>query len=140
MEFSTINRTIRHVVQAICRLWSWHSVPVSKRRGPSSPSLQETSVRFRHNLPSLKHQQRSDRMVSLREYEIYSLFLLLVKFHGSGKCEVILPLQRIWQYFFTMCHFKLGHRKRRPLFLNAIFVKMISELQGGFRQFFYLKI
>ena len=91
MEFSTINRTIRHVVQVFCRLWSWHSVPVSKRRGPSSPSLQETSVRFRHNLPSLKHQQRSDRMVSLRDYEICLLFLLLVKFHGSGECEVILP-------------------------------------------------
>ena len=30
-------------------------------------------------------------MVSVRDYEIYLLFLLLVKFHGSGKCEVILP-------------------------------------------------
>ena len=63
----------------------------SQNDGHSSPSLQVTSVRFRHNLPSLKHQQRSDRMVSLRDYEIYSLFLLLLKFHGSGQCEVILP-------------------------------------------------
>ena len=38
-----------------------------------------------------------------------------------------------------MCLFKLGHRKRRPLFLYAIFVKMISELQGGFQQFFLFK-
>ena len=139
MEFSTINRTILHVVQVICRLWSWHSVPVSKRRGPSSPSLQETSVRFRHNLPSLKHQQRSDRMVSLRDYEIYLLFLLLVKFHGSGKCEVILPYKGFDNIFFTMCHFKLRHRKRRLFIFERDFCQMISELQGGFQQLLYFK-
>ena len=114
MEFSTINRTIRHVVQAICRLWSWHSVPVSKRRGPSCPSLQETSVRFRHNLPSLKHQQRSDRMVSLRDYEICLLFLLLVKFHGSGKCEVILPYKGFDNIFLPCAILSFRRRKRRP--------------------------
>ena len=75
--------------------------------GPSRPSFQMTSARFRHNLPSLKHQRRSDRMVSLRDYEIYLLFLLLVKFHGSGKCEVILPYKGFDNIFFTMCHFKL---------------------------------
>ena len=31
-------------------------------------------------------------------------------------------------------------RKRRPLFLNVIFVEMISELLGGFQQFLYHKI
>ena len=34
-------------------------------------------------------------MVSFRDYEIYLLFLLLVKFHGSGKCEIYSPAQRI---------------------------------------------
>ena len=71
----------------------------SQNDGHSSPSLQVTSVRFRHNLPSLKHQQRSDRMVSLRDCEIYSLFLLLLKFHGSGKCEVILPYKEFDSIF-----------------------------------------
>ena len=68
--------------------------------GHSSPSLQETSLKFRHNLPSLKHQPRSDRMVSLRDYEICLLFLLLVKFHGSGECEVILPYKDLTIFFY----------------------------------------
>ena len=38
-------------------------------------------------------------MVSFRDYEIYLLFLLLVKFHGSGKCEINSPVQRILQCF-----------------------------------------
>ena len=37
---------------------------------------------------SLKHQRRSDKMVSFRDYEICLLFLLLVKFYGSGKYEI----------------------------------------------------
>ena len=42
--------------------------------------------------------------------------------------------------FFTMCHFRLRHRKRRPFISNVMFVKMISELQGVFQQFLYFKI
>ena len=135
MEFSTINRTIRHVVQVICRLWSWHSVPVSKRRGPSSLSLQETSVRFRHNLPSLKHQQRSDRMVSLRDYEICLLFLLLVKFHGSGKCEVILPYKGFDNIFLPCAILSLDIENADPLFLNVIFVKWFRNSKVAFNSF-----
>ena len=48
---------------------------------------------------SLKHQQSSDKMVSFRDYEIYLFFLLLVKFYGSGKCEIFSPLRRILQCF-----------------------------------------
>ena len=36
-------------------------------------------------------------MVSYRDYEIYLLFLLLVKFHGSGKREINSPVQSILQ-------------------------------------------
>ena len=36
----------------------------------------------------LKLQRRSDKMVSFGDYEIYLLFLLLVKFYGSGKYEI----------------------------------------------------
>ena len=73
-------------------------------------------------------------MVSFCDYKIYLLFLLLVKFHGSGKCE------RILQCFFTMCHFRLRHLKRRPFISNVMFVKMISELQGVFQQFLFFNI
>ena len=31
------------------------------------------------------------------------------------------PVQRIWQYFFTMCHFKLRYRKRRPFIYERDF-------------------
>ena len=79
-------------------------------------------------------------MVSLRDYEIYVLFLLLVKFHGSGKCENYSPVQGIWQYFLPCAILSLDMENADPLFLNAIFVKMISELQGGFQQFLYFKI
>ena len=34
-------------------------------------------------------------MVSFSDYEIYLLFLLLVKFHGSGKCENYSPDQSL---------------------------------------------
>ena len=63
-------------------------------------------------------------MVYFRDYEIHLLFLLLVKFHGSGKCEIYSPEQRILLCFFNYhVPFKLRHRKRRPF---------ISE--RGFRQ------
>ena len=52
-------------------------------------------------------------MVSFRDYEIYLLFLLLVKFHRSGKCERYSAVQRILQCLFTICLFKPRHRKRR---------------------------
>ena len=79
-------------------------------------------------------------MVSLREYEIYLLFLLLVKFHGSGKCEVILPYKGFDSIFLPSAILSLDIENADPLFMNVIFVKMISELQGCFQQFLYFKI
>ena len=45
---------------------------------------------------------RSHNMVSVRDYEIYLLFLLLVKFHGSGNCEIYSPAKDV-TVFFTKC-------------------------------------
>ena len=120
------------------RGWSWHSVPVSKRRGAFSsiPSRDFRKIYWAQP-SSLKHQRRSDKMVSFRDYEIYLLFLLLVKFHRSGK---LFSRTKDFAVFFTMCHFRLRHRKRRSFISNVMFVKMISELQGVFQQFLYFKI
>ena len=63
--------------------------------GPSRLSLQSDFRRILAQPSSLKHQQRSDTMVPFRDYEISFLFLLLVKFHGSGKSEMYSPVQRI---------------------------------------------
>ena len=38
-----------------------------------------------------------------------------------------------------MCLLSLDTENADPLFLNATFVKMIFELQGGFLQFLYFK-
>ena len=78
-------------------------------------------------------------MVSFRDYEMNLLFLLLVKFHGSGNCEIFSPTQRILQCFLPCAIFSLDTKDADPLFLNVMFVKMISELQGGFQQFLYFK-
>ena len=54
-------------------------------------------------------------MFSFRDYDIYLLFLLLVKFHGSGKREISSPTQRILQCFCKCAILlKLRNRKRRP--------------------------
>ena len=78
-------------------------------------------------------------MVSFRDYKIYLLFLLLVKFHGSGKCEIYFPVHRILQCFLPCAILSLDTKNADPLFLNVMFVKMISELQGGFQRFLYFK-
>ena len=75
----------------------------------STLSLAQTS--------SSDYQQRSDKMVSFHDHQIYLLFLLLVKFHGSGKSEIYSPVQRTLQSFFTMCHFKPRHEKETPTFI-----------------------
>ena len=79
-------------------------------------------------------------MVSLRDYEICLLFLLLVKFHGSGKCEVILRTKDLTVFFLPCPILSLDIENADPLFMNVIFVKMISELQGCSQQFLYFKI
>ena len=73
-------------------------------------------------------------MVSFRDYEIYLLFLLLVKFHGSGKCEIYSPAQRILRCLLLPgAILSLDIENANPFFF---FVKMISELQDGFQQSF----
>ena len=78
-------------------------------------------------------------MVSFCAYEIYLLFLLLVKFHGSGKCEIYSPVQRIFQCFLLCAILNFETENADPLFLNVMFVKMSSELQGGFQQFLFFR-
>ena len=53
-------------------------------------------------------------MVSFRDYEISLLFLLLVKFHGSGNCEIYSAVHSILQCFLSYASLSLGNRKRRP--------------------------
>ena len=74
-------------------------------------------------------------MVSFSDYKIYLLFLLLVKFHVSGKCEIDSAEQRILQCFLSCVILSLDTEKADPSFLNVMFVNMISELQGGFQLF-----
>ena len=77
-------------------------------------------------------------MVSFRDCEIYLLFLLLVKFHGSGKR---IPYKGFYSVFYHVrATLSLETENVDPLFPNVMFFKMISELQGGFQQFLYLKI
>ena len=73
---------------------------------------------LRHSLSLSTHQQRCDKMVSFCEHQIYLLFLLLVKFYGSGKSEIYSPVQRTLQCVFTMCHFKLRHEPETPTFIS----------------------
>ena len=99
-----------------------------KTRGASRLSLQSDFHRILAQPSSLKHQQRSDEMVPLRDYEISFLFLLLVKFHRSGKSEVYSPIQRILQCFLPSAILSLDTEYGDPLFLNVMFAQMISEL------------
>ena len=54
-------------------------------------------------------------MASFRDYEIYLLFLLLVKFHGSGKCEIYSPVPRILQCFSPRAILSLDIENADPL-------------------------
>ena len=130
--------------EQFCRLrptssrgWSWHSVPASKRRGAFSPIPSRNFFKIWGQPSLLKHQRKSNKMVSFRDYEMNLLFLLLVKFHGSGNCEIFSPTQSI--FFYRVPFLSLDTKDADPLFLNVMFVKMISELQGGFQQFLYFK-
>ena len=68
-------------------------------------------------------------MVAFRDYEIYLLFLLLVKFHGSSRCEIYSPVQRIYSVFFLPCVIlSLDTENADPFSLNVMLLKMISEL------------
>ena len=54
--------------------------------------------------------------------------------------KIILPYKGFDSIFFPCAILSLDIENVDPLFLNAIFVKMISELQDGFQQFLYFKI
>ena len=108
----------------ISRGWSWHLVPVSKRRRASRLSLQSDFRRILAQPSSLKHQQRSDKVVPLRDHEIPFLFLPLVKFHRSGKSEIYSPVQRILQCFLPSAILSLDTENGDPWFLNVMFAQM----------------
>ena len=73
-----------------------------KTRGASLLSLQSDFRRILAQPSSLKHQQRSDKMVPHRDYEISFLCLLLVKFHRSGKSEIYLPFKGFYNVFYQV--------------------------------------
>ena len=109
--------------EQFCRLrptssrgWSWHSVPASKRRGAFSPIPSRNFFKIWGQPSLLKHQRKSNKMVSFRDYEMNLLFLLLVKFHGSGNCEIFSPTQRILQCFLPCAIFKLRQQKTPTLY------------------------
>ena len=61
-------------------------------------------------------------MVSFRAYATYLLFLLLVKFHGSGKCEIYSPVQKILQCFSPWARDVRPYDFRTPRWLSTVFV------------------
>ena len=60
-------------------------------------------------------------MVPFRDYEISFLFLLLVKFHGSGKSEMYSPVQRILECLLPNVILSLDNENGDPLFPKVMF-------------------
>ena len=71
-------------------------------------------------------------MVSFRDYEIFLLFLLLVKLRGSGKSDIYSSVQKILQCFLPCVILSLETENADALFLIVMSVKMTPALQGGF--------
>ena len=59
---------------------------------------------------SSQRQQRTANMVSFCDYEIYLLFLLLVKFHVLGKSEIYSSVQRTLPCFLPCAILSLDTR------------------------------
>ena len=53
--------------------------------------------------------------------------------------KFFLPHKGFYSVFNRVPFLSLDTKDADPLFLNVMFVKMISELQGGFQQFLYFK-
>ena len=53
--------------------------------------------------------------------------------------KFFLPHKGFYSVFYRVPFLSLDTKDADPLFLNVMFVKMISELQGGFQQFLYFK-
>ena len=97
---------------AFCRLrstilrgWSCHSIPVSKRRKTVSSTASRNFRMIQAHPSSLKDQQRSEKMASFRDFKIYLLFLLLTKFHRSGKCGNLSSRNNDFTVFFSHVSF-----------------------------------
>ena len=114
------------------RGWQWHSVPVSKGTRAFSSIPSRYFLGISAETSSLKHQQTSDKMVSFRDYEIFLLFLLLVKLRGSGKSDIYSSVQKILQCFLPCVILSLETENADALFLIVMSVKMTPALQGGF--------
>ena len=118
------------------RGWSWHSVPVSKRRRAFSSIPTKYFRKIWAQSSSLKHQRRSDEMASFRDYEIYLLFLLLVKFHGSGKREIYSLVQRILQCFLPCAILSLDTKTPTLYFWTWCLSKWFPNSKVAFSSFF----
>ena len=60
---------------------------------------------------------------------------------GQVSVKFLLPYKGFYSVFVNVLfYWSLETENVDPLFLNVMFVKMISEVQGGFQQFLYLKI
>ena len=60
---------------------------------------------------------------------------------GQVSVKFLLPYKGFYSVFVNVLfYWSLETENIDPLILNVMFVKMISELQGGFQQFLYLKI
>ena len=116
---------------SISRGWAWHLVPVSKLRMTFSSIPSGFSRRILSQPSSLKHQQKSDKMLPFRDYEIFLLFLLLVMFHGSGKSKsrkFILPFKGFNSVFLASAILSADTVNGDLLFLNVMFTKTTFEL------------
>ena len=71
-------------------------------------------------------------MVSFRDYEIFLLFLLLVKLRGSGKSDIYSSVRKILQCFLPCVILNLETENADALFLIVMSVKITPALHGGF--------
>ena len=54
--------------------------------------------------------------------------------------KFIQPFKGFYSVFLPCAILSLENKNADPLFLNVMFVKMISKPQGGFPQFLYFKL
>ena len=76
-------------------------------------------------------------MVPFRDCKIYLLFLLLVKFHVSGKCEVYFSVQMILQSVLPLAILSSRLWKRQHFIPKRDVRQNDFRTQGGFQQFLY---
>ena len=111
------------------RWWSWHSVPVSKRRVPFSFT---PSVRFRHNLPHWSIREGPWRWCLSMIMKFTYSFFCWSSFSGLVSVKFLFSRTKDFTLFFSECYFKLRNRKRRP------FVSERDVRQDDFRTISWL--